>query len=301
MKNVLITGATGTIGTALARKLIIKGYSVSILSRSDSKIPLVKTYIWNVTDRIIDVNAIINADYIIHLAGSNIGNQNWSEAVKKEIIDSRKDSTAFLYDTIKKYNPNLKAFISSSAVGFYGLKKTDKVFEETDEPGKDFLAHVCVQWEANVAKIKDLGIRTVIVRTGVVLSKKGGILEQMMTPTKLGVGAVLGSGKQYIPWIHLNDICSVYINAIENEEFKGIYNAVGLEHTNNKEFTKVLAKIMKKPLFLPNVPAFAMKLALGERSIIALKGNKVSAQKLLDTGFKFEFETLKSALKDLVS
>jgi len=300
MKNVLISGGTGLIGKALTKLLLDKGYKVSILSRSEKNIPNIKTYVWDVKSQTIDENSIKNADYIIHLAGTNIGDARWTEEVKKDIILSRKDSTSLLYKAIKKHKPNLQAFISSSAVGFYGLKESEKVFTEKDKAGKDFLAGVCVKWEENVADISALGIRTSIIRTGVVLSKTGGALEQMAMPVKFGVGAALGSGKQYIPWIHIDDICALYIKAIEDEKFEGIFNGVGTQHINNKDFTKTIAKVLKRPCFLPNIPEFVIKTALGERAVIALKGNKVSAEKIEKFGFKHQFTKLEDALKDLL-
>lgn len=301
MKNVLITGGTGMVGTALTKKLQAAGYSVSYLSRSLNKNADINIYKWDVNQKSIDENAIINADYIIHLAGTNIGDKKWTAKVKKEIILSRKESTQLLYESIKKHNPKLKAFISTSAVGYYGIKESEHTFTEEDSAGKDFLAGVCVKWEENVSKISALGIRTAIIRTGVVLSKTGGALEQMAMPVKFGAGAALGSGKQYIPWIHIEDICAVYLKAIQDEEMHGIYNGVGTQHINNKDFTKTIAKVLNRPFFLPNIPSFVIKTALGERAVIALKGNKVSAEKLLKSGFSFKYEILEKALEDLLT
>lgn len=301
MKNVLISGGTGLIGTELSKLLLSKGYKVSILSRSNKNIPNIKTYIWDVKAQTIDENAVKNADYIINLAGTNIGDARWTDDVKKDIISSRNDATKLLYNTIKKQNSNLKAFISSSAVGFYGLQESEKVYTETDVSGEDFLAEVCVQWEKNVSDISALGIRTAIIRTGVVLAKKGGALEQMALPVKFGAAAALGNGKQYIPWIHIDDICALYLKAIEDEKFEGIFNGVGTEHVNNKDFTKAIAKVLNKPFFLPNIPAFVINTALGEKAIIALNGNKVSSEKIINFGFKHKFTSLEKALKDLLS
>lgn len=300
MKNVLISGGTGLIGTELSKLLIEKGYSVSILSRSEKNLPNIKTYVWDVKAQTIDENAIKNADYIVHLAGKNIGDERWTAEVKKAIILSRKNATELLYKAIKEHNPNLKAFISSSAVGFYGLEPTEKVFKEEDSSGKDFLAGVCIKWEASVPNIAALGIKTSIVRTGVVLSKKGGALEQMALPVKLGAAAALGNGKQYIPWIHIDDICNIYLKAIEDESFNGIFNAAAPGHINNKEFTRKIAKVLRRPFFLPNVPAFVIKTALGERAEIALKGNKISSEKLMKNGFKFKYTDLEKALTNLL-
>lgn len=298
-KHVLITGGSGLIGKALAKKLIERGYQVAILSRNPEKTTSIPAYAWDIENMTIDQNAIKQADYIIHLAGTNVGDKNWTSSVKKDIVTSRVQSSKLLYESLQKNN-NLKAFISSSAVGFYGFDKSEHIFDETDKNGNDFLAKVCFEWEKAVEPIQKLGIRTVIVRTGVVLAKNGGALAEMVKPIKLGLGSALGSGKQYIPWIHIDDICAIYIQAIENEQMQGAYNAVSSEHINNQLFSKYIAQIIEKPFFLPNVPAFAIKFALGERAQIALEGNKVSNAKLLQTGFKFLYHSAREALEEIL-
>jgi len=200
---------------------------------------------------------------------------------------------------VKELNPNLKGFIAASGIGFYGATTSEKIYNEKDAPGNDFISEICKVWEKASLQFDSINIRTVIFRTGVVLAKEGGALEKLSQPIKLGVGAALGSGKQYIPWIHLNDLCNMYVEAIENSEIKGIYNAVAPEHVTNKSLTKMIAKNLKIPLWLPNIPAFVMKLILGKMAIILLEGSRVSSEKILATGFQFKYPTIEEAIQEL--
>ena len=298
--NILITGGTGLIGKRLTEILLSKGHEVSILSRSKKQSEKVTFYTWDIAKQEIEKVAKQKADYIIHLAGANVGEGRWTDKRKKEIIDSRVQSGNLLLDAVKEHNPNLKGFISSSAVGYYGMVTKDKVFEETDKPGVDFLAKVCEKWENTALKFKQLNIRTVIIRTGVVLDKNDGALAKLLTPIKLGIGSGLGTGNQAMPWIHLEDICNLYVHAIENEGMKGAYNGVAPEQVTNQEFSKTVAKVLKKPFWFPNVPAFALKLLMGEQAIIALEGSPISSKKTEATGFKYTYRNLKDALEDLL-
>jgi len=306
--NILITGGTGLIGKKLTETLLRKGHSASILSRSkntstkhsnqeDSKVTY---FTWDISNKKIETEAIQKADYIIHLAGANVGEGRWTDKRKKEIIDSRVQSGNLLLDAVKEHNSNLKGFISSSAVGYYGMVTKDKVFEETDKPGVDFLAKVCEKWENTALKFKQLNIRTIIIRTGVVLDKNDGALAKLLSPIKLGIGSGLGTGKQAMPWIHLEDICNLYVKAIEDTEMNGVYNGVAPEQVTNQEFSKTVAKVLKKPFWFPNVPAFALKLLMGEQAIIALEGSPISSKKTEATGFKYKYRNLKDALEDLL-
>jgi hypothetical protein len=290
MASILVTGGTGLIGSNLCKLLKSKGHTVSILSRNKTKKPHV--YYWNIEERHIDNEAIINTDYIIHLAGAGIADKRWTKARKKELVASRVNSTNLLFEKAKELNPNLKGFISASGVGYYGAITSEKIFQENNAPYNDFLSEICILWEKEAAKFNALNIRTVILRTGVVFSNKGGALEKIIKPIKLGVGAALGSGKQYMPWIAISDLCNIYVSAIENTELNGIYNAVAPEHITNKELTKSIAKTLKKPLWLPNVPSLVFKILLGELAVILLEGSRVSAEKIKKAGFNFEFPTI---------
>jgi uncharacterized protein (TIGR01777 family) len=297
MTSILITGGTGLIGKHLCNVLRSKGYNILILSRNKTNNP--NTYYWNISENYIDPKAIQTADYVIHLAGSGIADKRWTKKIKKELIDSRVKSANLLFSKIKTLNPNLKAFISASGIGYYGTITSEKIFKETDASGNDFLATVCKVWEEASNQFNSLNIRTVILRTGVVFSKKGGAFEKMSQPIKLGFGSPIGTGNQYIPWIHIDDLCNMYVEAIENNELNGIYNAVASDYVTNEFLTKSIATILDKKAWLPNVPSFILKLIFGEMAVILLEGSRVSAEKIKSTGFKFKYPFLLEALKDL--
>ena len=300
METVLITGGSGLVAKHLSNKLQEKGYSVLFLSRTAHKTSSIKTFVWNYQEQTIDDGAFNNVDYIIHLAGANIGEKRWTNRRKQLIIDSRVKTGQLIYNKIDEQKKSLKAFITASAIGYYGAITTDKIFKETDLPAKDFLGNVCNQWEKIADKFAEKGIRTVKIRTGVVLTEKDGALSKMITPVKLGIGSAIGSGKQYLPWIHIDDLCEIYIKAIEDKAMSGAYNAVAPDYVTNKDFTKILASVLDKPFCFPHVPAFLMKAMFGEMSDLLLKGSRVSSDKILKTGYKFHFPDLKSALINLL-
>ncbi|WP_439881513.1 TIGR01777 family oxidoreductase [Pontibacter sp. MBLB2868] len=294
--KILITGGSGLIGMRLSEILIDQGYEVAHLSRNPDKVSSYKTFKWDVKNNYIDDNAISYADYIIHLAGASVAEEKWTEERKKEILSSRVDSTNLLYECLNKTNHHVLGFISGSAIGIYGDSGEQLVSEESTY-GDDFLAEVCKAWEAAAWKMHELKIRTVILRQGIVLSNKGGALPQIAKPVRMMAGAPLGSGKQYMSWIHIDDLCDLFIRAIEDTQFEGIYNAVAPHPVTNAEFTKSLANAMHKPLVLPKVPAFAVNLMMGEMSEVVLSGQRVSANKVLQTGFTFEYNYLEEALE----
>jgi len=299
MSTILITGGTGLIGKHLCSVLKEKGYKVALLSRNrnqDIDLPL---YTWNLEKGVIEKGAVESADYIINLSGANIGDKRWTLKQRMLIVDSRVKSTQLIFDKIRENKNVLKAFISSSAIGYYGTSQTDIIFKETDPPGKDFLGNTCFEWEKAVDRFSELGIRTVKLRTGVVLTKQGGALAKMAAPIKLGIASVLGTGRQYIPWIHIEDLCSIYIKAIEDLQMNGAYNAVAPDHKTNAEFTRILTRILKKPLLSANVPSFMLRAIFGKMSGILLKGNRVSTDKIIASGYEFEFPELENALTDL--
>jgi uncharacterized protein (TIGR01777 family) len=298
-KHILITGASGLVGTRLTEMLLDKGYSVAHLGRF-RKEGKVKSFVWNVDNFAIEPAALRGITTIIHLAGAGVADKRWTEKRKKEILHSRINSSRLLYEELKKGHHQVTEFISASAVGYYGVDD-ERIFTEDDPPAKDFMAEVTRQWEAEVQKIDSLGIRTVSMRTGIVLSERGGALKQMMTPIKLFIGAPLGSGQQNIPWIHIDDVCQMYIKAMEDDGMEHAYNAVGPYAVTNAELTRAIAKILNRPLLLPNIPAFVLKLLLGEMAFYVLNGAKVSSGKIQQTGFQFKFKTLEDALKNLLS
>ncbi len=301
-KQVLITGGSGLIGAHLTQLLLDNNYSVSHLSRSPKKDGPVKTYIWDIEKQEMDEEAVKNADHIIHLAGAGVADHRWTKSYKQEIIQSRTASARLLYKTINGLkNHHIKTFISASGIDIYGEDTGGAEMLESSPHGLHFLAEVCEKWEAAADRMGELGLRVVKLRTGMVVSKKGGALPKLIQPIKLGAGAPLGSGKQYISWIHINDLCNLYKAVIEQEVYQGTYNAVAPRPVTNEDFNKIAAKILDKPLFLPNVPSFALKLALGDMASVVLGGHKVSSQKIEGTGFTFQYHTLEAALKNLLT
>lgn len=300
MSNVLITGGTGLIGKRLTGILLEKGYNVSFLSRRSNNSGSVKVYKWHLKNKKIESGAIENADYIIHLAGAGIADKRWTNKRKKEIISSRVESSNLLIEKIKSSNNKPKVFISASAIGYYGMATSEKIFNENDKAGSDFLGECCLLWEGASEPVGGVGIRRVVIRTGLVLSDKGGALPKFILPSKYYIDGTLGSGKQYMPWIHIDDLCNIYIKAIEDGFMQGTYNAVAPEHITNKDFNTELRKVIKKKAIFPKTPEFLLKIVLGEMADMLTKGSRVSSKKILATGLKFRFSELKDALKDLI-
>ncbi len=300
-KKVLITGGTGMVGSCLTRQLLQKGYQVSIVSRQKENIPNVTVYQWDVRKQFIEPGAVENADYIVHLAGAGVADERWTKARKKEILDSRTESARLLRDTLQKTGHRPKAFVSASGVGIYGDDRGGELLTETSTIGTDFLSEVSQAWETSAQTITALGIRTVMLRIGIVLSADGGALAKIAAPVKLGAGTALGSGKQWMSWIHIDDLCRMIIYALENEKLNGAYNAVGPHPDTNAELTRAIAQVLQRPLLLPNAPAFALKLLFGELANTILGSLRVSNQKIAETGFTYQFPDLQPALKDLLT
>jgi uncharacterized protein len=299
-QHVLITGGTGLLGSHLTPLLLQHGYQVSYLSRNTEPIPSVKLYQWNVEEGYIDIKAIEQADYIIHLAGAGVADKRWTKSRKQEILESRTKSAQLLFNALQNNKHQVKAVVSASAIGYYGFDTGNQWVDEKSQPGDDFLADVVQAWESSVQQIASLRIRVVSLRIGIVLSEKGGALAKMTQTIKVGAGAPLGTGKQYFSWIHIKDICKIFIHALENEQMQGIYNAVAPGPVTNEELTQQIAEVLDKPLVLPHVPAFALKLALGEMASAVLGGNKVANKKLLASGYTFEFPQIRPALENLL-
>ncbi|MEO5912159.1 MAG: TIGR01777 family oxidoreductase [Pelobium sp.] len=297
-KKILITGGSGTVGKHLSEMLLKKGYEVAHLSRSEGNHPKIKTYLWDVDQQQIDENCIDGVDTIVHLAGAGIADSRWTDKRKDIIITSRTDSIALIYDLLKRKTNQVKNVVSASAAGFYSDRK-NTLLSETDSPNTDFLAHSCVLWEKAVDKGAALGLRVVKFRTGVILDLETGALPEIAKPIKWGVGSPLGSGKQWISWIHLDDVVNMYLKGIEDQRLKGAYNMSTPYPLTNEALTKAIANQLDKKLWAPKVPAFALKLMLGEMSAVVLGSTKMSVQKIEETGFKFKFPEVKAALKDI--
>jgi uncharacterized protein len=298
MSNILLTGGSGLIGTRLTELLVDHGYSVAHLGRRGGTQPTIATkFFWDIENNTIDEKAVPWADHIIHLAGETVG-QRWTTLAKQRILRSRVDSTALLIAQLKGSDHRLKSFISASAIGYYGGDTNDRLLTEASPAGEDFLATVATAWEKAVDGATPFAERVVKLRIGVVLAEKGGALAKMTMPVRLGVGAALGSGKQWLSWIHLDDLCTMFLWALEHP-VNGPYNAVGPNPVTNMDFMKILAEQLKKPLFMPKVPAFILKLVLGEMSALVLGSNKAEPAAFQKEGFTFEFESLATALKSL--
>jgi uncharacterized protein (TIGR01777 family) len=296
-KKILITGASGLIGSQLTELLLQKGYQVSHLGRSKKSGP--PSFIWDVDKGVMDPEALEGVDTIIHLAGAGVADKRWTESRKKEILESRTKSSMLLYKTLANANHSVKSVISASAIGYYGFGFGEEVFTEDSQPGTDYLAQVTKQWEESVDKISSLNLRVVKLRIGIVLSDKGGALVEMAKPIRWGMGAALGNGKQFLSWIHLDDLCAMFIKAVEDKTLQGAYNAVSGDWVTNKKLTYLIAKNLKRPLLLPNVPGFIMKIIIGEMAVIVVNGSKISAEKIKKTGFNLRYSKLEEALESL--
>lgn len=298
-KNVLITGGTGFIGKYLTAELLKKGYTVSILTRnSKPNTDGIRYYIWDVSSQQMEAAAVLNADYVVHLAGENIVEKKWTAKRKEEIRDSRVQSAELIYSVLKKHNKRIEAFVSASGIGIYGAVNGEGICTENTQPANDFIGKVCQEWEKAADLMAGLGIRTVKIRTGMVLGKNEGIVKKLSPIFKLGFGSALGSGNQYMPWIHVHDLCMMYIEAIENKNISGVYNATINDSTTNSSFTKALASSLGRSVLLPNVPSFLMRIGMGEMANIVLTGRRVSSDKIKKLGFRFQFKGIKKALKD---
>ncbi len=295
--KILITGASGLIGKALQKSFESKGYELLLASRSEPKDD--RHIQWNMDTGFADEDLPkLEGFYaFIHLAGENIGGGlRWSDEKKKAIRDSRVFGTRTMIEALARIEKKPKVFISGSAIGFYG-DRGDSEMTEASPSGDTFLSQVCKEWEAESRRAEDMGIRTVLLRTGIVLSKDGGALATMLTPFKLGVGGVVGSGKQWMSWVSLEDVVGIINFAIENESVRGAVNVVAPHPVTNEEFTKTLGSVLYRPTILP-LPEFAVNLVFGEMGdALLIDSTKVVPRRLIDAGFKFKFKELKPALE----
>lgn len=299
-QTILITGASGLIGKHLLNKLERKGYQIKTLSTNKLSANGRDIFYWDPGRAIFDEESIRDVDYIIHLAGANIGESTWTAERKRIILESRTQTAALLFQSVMKTGRTLKAFISASATGYYGAITSSEMMDEASAPAGDFLGKVCVAWEEAADLFANQGIRTIKIRTGVVLAKNAPAVNKMLLPVKLGIGSPLGTGNQFMPWIHIEDLCAIYLKAIEDINMEGAYNAVAPEQVNNKTMMKKLAGKMKRPFFFPAVPAFALKLLLGEMSSLVLEGNRVFPKRLTESGFLFQYPEIDSAIEDIL-
>ncbi len=301
IKKVLITGATGLIGTELVKECLAEGISVNYLTTSKAKIVNTEKhngFYWNPKIGEIDLEAFNGVTAIINLVGASVS-KRWTKNYKQEILDSRLHSINLLYRTLNEVNHNIVHFITASGISIYPNSKTKLYTEENEEIDNTFLAEVVVAWEAAAAQFYNMGMEVSKVRTGVVLAKEGGALAAMVKPIKLGLGSPLGSGEQWQSWIHLKDIVGIYLFLLKNQ-LEGKYNAVAPNPVQNKKMTKLIASKLDSPLWLPNIPAFVLKMLLGEMAVLVLEGQLVSSQKIEQLGYHFEFYNLETTLQDLL-
>lgn len=311
MPTVLITGGTGLIGTALTNYLLTRNYTVIVMSRSVKSQPLslkqnaVNFAGWDTDTQTMDAAALTEADYIIHLAGAGVAEKRWTAKRKKEIRESRVKSGQLLAKSLKGIPNKIKAVVSISGIGWYGPDPeipNNHPFIEDAKADTAFLGETCRLWEESVEPIRDLNIPLLKLRTGIVLSNNGGALKEFIKPIRFGVAGILGSGKQMISWIHIEDLCRIMEFVMTHEKMDGVFNAVAPNPVSNKTFTLKLAEKIKGKFFIStHVPVFVLKLMLGEMSVEVLKSATVSSKKIQDTGFTFLYPSVDAALNDLFS
>ena len=299
MGHILVAGGTGLVGTRLVQLLRKKGYEVALLSRKASNSKETTTYRWDTTSGEIDLAAVQNADAVINLAGAGIADSWWTPQRKRLIIESRTHSTGLLLQALQTSPNPVKTYLSASAIGYYG-DAGDTWLEETDPAGEGFLAESTQAWEAAFHEAEKLDIRSAALRIGIVLTPKGGALSKMLLPFRARMGSYFGNGRQWYSWIHIDDLCNLFIHALEDPKAQGIYNAVAPNPVTNKELVKAIGGVLGGPYLYAPVPEFVLRGAMGEMADVILSSSRVSAKKVAETGFEFQFPELKPALEDLL-
>ena len=299
MQTVLIAGGSGLVGSRLTTLLQAKGYRVSHLSRRADPGAAVPRYAWDLDRQSIAAEAVAEADYVINLAGAGIADRLWSKSRKQLIIDSRVKGNELLNRVFQDLDTPPKAYLSASAVGYYG-HTGERTAAETAEPGQGFLTDSVLEWEKAIEPIAQSGMRTGVVRIGIVLSTRGGALQKMLPSYMVNVGAYFGNGRQYYSWIHLDDLCRMFIEALERETYRGTYNAVGPQPATVEQIARTIAKAMDKRALIVPAPAPALRLAMGEMADMLLFSTRVSSEKIEKLGFQFQFPELEGSLRDLL-
>ena len=298
---ILISGGSGLIGNKLQALFASQGHEVRLLGRGFKGKKAQNKYYWNPDKGEIDESALEGVTWLIHLAGEPVAGKLWTKERKKAIIESRTESTKLLISTIEKTGCKPQKVLCASAVGYYGSITTDEIFTEKDTHGSDFLAEVCVLWETETAKFKlELDIQTIILRIGVVLAEEGGALQEIVKPMRFMMGTILGTGKQWVPWIHIDDLVGIMSFALHKKETGGIYNAVAPQFTNFKQLTEAAAKTLKRFIAPIHVPRFVLKIALGEQAVIVLEGSRVSPDKMIMEGYEFQFTDIHKTMDNLL-
>lgn len=300
MATILIGGGGGMIGYRLSQLLRDNNHEVLHLSRSPRPHAFFPTYQWDVDRGYIDKEAIRRADYVVNLAGAGIADKRWTKKRKKLIIDSRVDSTRLFLSYFRKLDHWPQAFLSGAAIGYYGDRGKVLLHEEAG-PGEGFLSSSCQEWEAAIQEVAASGLRTVTYRIGIVVSSKGGALPKMMLPLRFHIGAYFGSGEQYYSWIHIDDLCRLFVYGMEKKWMTGTFNAVAPGPVTNRTFIQEMGKALDKPMIMVQVPAFALRLALGEMADTVLDSTRVSSQKIEKAGYRFEFTEVKGAVENVLN
>lgn len=277
------------------------GHQVRSIGRSIPRAGKVPSFKWNLQAMTMDEAALDGVTHIIHLAGAGIADSRWTAARKEEIITSRVMPIKLLADTLKARQQHIEAFISASGIGYYGAVTSSRIYKEEDASASDFLGKTCQLWEDAVQLMNGVAHREVRIRTGIVLDERSGALPKLMLPAKVGMAASLGSGKQWMPWIHHEDICRIYLQAIADGNFRGAYNASSPQHATQKELLSGISAALHKPFWLPGVPAFLMKTVMGEMALMLVEGSRVSSQRLIQSGFMFRYPNLSAALAQIRS
>lgn len=299
MSTILITGGSGLIGTALTKALQKAGHNVRHMSRTAGSRDGVQAFAWNIGAGTMDTKALDGVDHIVHLAGAGIADKRWTASRVQELIDSRSLSALLLLRQAQALGSKPKSFISAAGINYYGATTGGHRYMECDPAGVDTIGRISLEWEAAVDQWSSL-CRVVKLRTPVVLAAEGGALTKLAAPVKLGLGAALGSGKQWMPWIHLHDLVRVYLQALEREDMQGAYNVNAPEDATNADVMGTVAHVLKRPFFLPPVPGFLLKLALGDMASILLEGSRASNARLVESGFVFSHPSLEGALRDVL-
>jgi len=300
---IVIAGGTGLIGSKLAIHLASEGHTVRVLSRKPDKFihkNIISAYFWDIKNKRVDIDAFEQATVLINLCGENIASERWTETRKKQLKLSRTEPVKFLYSCLQKSKHKLEHYIGASATGYYGAVTSDNIFTEYDPPAHDFLGKLCIAWETAHNRMQKIAPTVSITRISPVLSTSGGMLPKLANPVKYGLAASIGSGKQFVPWIHIEDFCRMTNHIIDHKR-EGIYNAVAPEQVNYNNFIKKLTKQLNRPRLFPNIPSIALKLGLGEMATMLLTGSPISCKKIESENFQFKYKTLTEALANLYS
>jgi len=298
--KILITGGTGLVGMHLSRMLHNKGHEVIHLSRKENLQAEFLAYRWDIDGDFVDVEALQQADHIIHLAGASVVGKRWTARQKQNILDSRVKSLELIAHQIQSSGASIQSFISASAIGYYGNTGDQIITEQSPAGDSGFLVESCELWEQAVENVTALGIRTVRMRIGIVLSTVDGALPKILLSFKANAGTWFADGSQYYAWIHIDDVARMFVKAIEDDTLQGVYNATSPNPVTNKKFIKILAKALDKKALLLPTPAFAMRLAMGEMADTVLHGSRVIPQRMKEAGFEFKFDDLETAFRDVI-